>query len=348
MPSKLSRRSVLAAAPVAAGIGLAFSGAAPAIAQTKYKLRCQTHLSEPSVEGQALARFAALCQQFSGGQLEIEMHFSSDIVKETEAFDAARKGIIDGDCTNPSFVTGKEPAFQFFGDLLGGYRESLQLQSWFSHGGGRALADKLYPQFGVHLVGLFFAGVEALSSTKPLRGIADLKDWRFRCPPGMESEIFARLGAKPVVMPFAEVFTAMNTGVVDGCDASQLSLNKQLGLYNIAKYATYPGFHSLPANHLSINLKKWEGLPKDLQRIIEVTYNFAMEGAVREYVATNAKAAAELRKQGITLCAWSDQDLQKYSATAREIWGEWAGRSPMAKEMVDSHIAFLSMLGLLG
>ncbi|MGE0503405.1 MAG: TRAP transporter substrate-binding protein DctP [Rhizobiaceae bacterium] len=346
MQTKLNRRSVLAAS-AAGGAALAFAGATPAISQSTRKLRIQTHLAEPSIEGQGYAKFANLCGLFSGGNLEIEMHFSSDIVKETEAFEATRTGIIDGDCTSPTFITGKEPAFQFFGDLLGGYRNPAQIQAWFHAGGGREIGTELYSGFDCHLVGLFFSGVEALSSTKPLTGIKDLVEWRFRCPPGMETEIFTALGAKPVVMPFAEVFTALSTGVVDGADASMLSLNKQLGLYDIAKHATFPGFHSMPSNHLNISKRVWDSLSSEHQQIIEAAYNFAMQGAVLQYIAADARVAGELRAAGVTLHQWSDDDVKTYSAASRGAWSDWSGRGALAKKAVDSHIAFLTSLGLI-
>lgn len=339
------RRTALLAA-AGTGVG-ALIGAAPATAQDVTRLRLQTHISENSIEGRGYSAFAERCSRFSGGRLEIEMHFSSDIVKDFEAFDAVRNGIIDGDCTSPTFITGKEPAFQFFGDLLGGYSDPSQFLAWLRYGGGREVADELYHGFGTHLVSLYFAGPEALSSTRPLPGVADLNGWKMRCPPGMETEIFTRLGAKPVVMPFAEVFTALSTGVVDGCDAAQLSVNKQLGLYEVAKHATYPGFHSMAANHLNINLRKWEALPDDLKQVMAVAFDGAMQTARLEVLAADAKVASELKKVGVTLHKWSGADLGTYNQAAYEMWMEWAGRSPLAKQAVDTHVTFMRGVGIL-
>jgi len=57
----------------------------------------------------------------SGGRLVIDMLTSSSVVKASEAFEASATGIIDGDATGAGYITGKNPAFQFFGDVLGGY-----------------------------------------------------------------------------------------------------------------------------------------------------------------------------------------------------------------------------------
>jgi len=346
MARTIERRTVLTAA-AGATLSAGLVGGAPAIAQSRARFRLQSQQSEASFEGRALAKFARICQSLSGGRLEIEMHYSSSIVKEFEAFEATRKGIIDGDCTSPTFITGKEPAFQFFGDLLGGYEDPSQIQAWYAFGGGRAIGQELYNEFGTQLVGLFFVGLESLVSTKPLRGMADVKEWRFRCPPGMQTEIFTAIGAKPVVMPFTEVFTALSTGVVDGCDASVLNLNRQLGLYDVAKHTTFPGFHSMPSNHLNINKRKWDALPDDLKLLMESAYTAAMQEGIQQNIAANATAAADLRAKGVTLHRWGEADLRAYSAASRAAWRDWSGRSALAKKAVDSHVAFLTSLGLI-
>lgn len=339
-----NRRSLLTGS---LALGAAAALATPAIAQGLTRLRIQTHLAETSIEGQSLARFADLVKQLSSGTLEIEMHYSSDIVAFDQAFDATRNGIIDGDWTSPTFITGKDPAFQFFGDLLGGYRNPFEFNSWVMYAGGRELADELYGSFDTHMVGLYWAGTESLAATKPLAGIADLKDWRFRCPPGMQTEIFTLLGAAPVVLAPAEVFTAMSTGVVDGADSGVLFINKQNGLYDIAKHATYPGFHSLAGNHLNIANRVWNNLSADHQQIIEVAHFYAMQRASIQYIQANTQAAAELKAAGVTLHVWSDEDLLAYNETAKGVWMDWATRSPMAARVVESHLSYLTDLGII-
>ena len=148
-------------------------------------------------------------------------------------------------------------------------------------------------------------------------------------------------------MPFTEVFTALSTGVVDGCDASVLNLNRQLGLYDVAKHTTFPGFHSMPANHLNINKRKWDALSPDLKEIVEVAYTQVMQEAVYQVMFADASTAEELRAKGVTLHAWGEADLKKYSAGARAAWSDWAGRSKLAKKAADSHIAFMTRLGIL-
>ncbi len=311
------------------------------------KLNFQTHHAANSLQGEALLRFAERVKQMSDGRLEIQMHTSSAVVKSTEAFEAAATGIIDGDATGAGYITGKNPAFQFFGDIMGGYETPYQILGWYKNSGGKDVAQPLYEKFNMHLVGVFVATPESLGSSKPLAGIADLQGWKFRSPPGMESEIFQKLGSAPVVMPFGEVFSAMSSGTVSGADASTLAVNKGLGLYDVGKHATYPGFHSMPIEHVTLNLDKWNELPADLQRIMEAAVDsIAVEVAAKSEVMDKAAAQA-LTQGGVTLHNWTTDDRLKFRTIAQEVWADWATRSPEAQKVYDSHISYMKQLGIL-
>jgi len=163
----------------------------------------------------------------------------------------------------------------------------------------------------------------------------------------METEIFASMGASPIVMDFGEVFTALETKIIDGADASNLANNKSMGIYDIVKHATYPGFHSMPADHIAINKEKWDELPPDLQRIIEVAgERMGFRNSLSADV-TNHLAAQELQAAGVTLYDWSAEDRGALRKVAQAKWQEWADRTPEARKIVDSHIEFMKMLGLI-
>jgi TRAP-type mannitol/chloroaromatic compound transport system substrate-binding protein len=312
-----------------------------------YTLRIQTHYSPETPSGRLAAQFVDDVQTMSGGRLAIEMFYSSSVVKSVETFDAAASGILDGDMTGGAYQTGKNPAFQFVGDIMGGYDTPWQQYAWFYYGGGQDKANELYNKFNMQLIGWWIYGQESLASNKPLTGVADLKDWKFRSPPGLETEIFAELGAKPVVMDFTEVFTALETGIIDGADASGLANNVGLGLYDLTKHATYPGFHSMPSDHLAIRKDAWDALPPDIQRIIDVAMQKLAFQTALTFDVANQKAAAELSEKGITLHDWSAEDRAEFRKVAQANWQRWADRSPEARALVDSHIEFMTLMGLI-
>ena len=106
---------------------LAASGANAA----EFELTIQTHFSAESLKGKNVQSMMDDVERMSGGRVEVEMFYSASLVKATETFDAAVNGILDGDMTGAAYQTGKDPAFQFVGDILGGYDTPWEMYSWF-------------------------------------------------------------------------------------------------------------------------------------------------------------------------------------------------------------------------
>ena len=150
-------------------------------AQTK--LRIQTHFSPETLSGQMASEFVEDVTAMSNGEIDIEMFYSSSVVKSAETFDAAATGILDCDMTGGSYQTGKNPAFQFAGDLAGGYLNPYQQMAWLLHAGGSEKLNELYNAHNMEFIGWWIPGPESLSSTAPIRNVADFKDWKFRSPP---------------------------------------------------------------------------------------------------------------------------------------------------------------------
>ncbi|MEQ8899457.1 MAG: TRAP transporter substrate-binding protein [Roseovarius sp.] len=326
--------------------GAAALTAASAMAEP-ITLRVQTHYATEHPTGKQIAEWADDVQVMSGGDITVEMFYSSSVVATTETFDAAINGILDCDATGGAYQTGKNPAFQFVGDIMGGYETPWQQYSWLYYGGGYDAAQELYNAQNMQLIGWSIYGQESLSSSKPIAGMDDVKGWKFRSPPGMETEIFETLGASPIVMDFTEIFTALETGIIDGADASGLYNNVGLGLYDIVKHATYPGFHSMPSDHLACNLDVWNGLTDQQRRIIDTAWQKVSFQIALSNGKNNAAAAAELREQGVTLHDWSEEDRAAFREAAQTAWEDWGSRSPEAGAILESHKTYLKQLGLI-
>jgi TRAP-type C4-dicarboxylate transport system substrate-binding protein len=310
-------------------------------------LRIQTHYATEHPTGKMLAQWVDDVQTMSGGEISIEMFYSSSVVATVETFDAAINGILDCDATGGAYQTGKNPAFQFVGDIMGGYDTPWQQYSWLYYGDGYDAAQELYNAQGMQLIGWAVYGQESFASSKPLAGPEDLVGWKFRSPPGMETEIFEKMGASPIVMDFTEIFTALETGIIDGADASGLANNVGLGLYDIVKHANYPGFHSMPSDHLACNQGVWEGLTEQQRRIMETAWQKLSFQIAMLNEKANTEAAAMLKEQGVTLYDWSAEDKAAFRVAAQAAWDDWATRSPEAAALVESHKGYLRQLGLV-
>lgn len=319
--------------------------AAPSQPAIEWKM--QSLWQSGTLPQQLFEQFAQQVKETSGGRLTIDALAVNSVVAPPESLDAVAAGVLDGQHSGSAYYTGKDAAFALIGDPQGAFDNPYQMQMWMEYGGGKELVRELYANYGVHYVGSVWYGVEALVSKKPLRTLADFKGVKIRAPQGMSGEIFSRLGAAPVQLPGSEVYTALERGVVDASDWGTLSMNDDLGYHKLAKYPNYPGFHSMPMADVAINKAKWDALSADLKAIVETaTRDFAIAMIQRNYLA-DTTIAVEAGKRGFEPVDLAPQERQRFREVAREVWQEYAARSPMAQKVYDSQIAFLKRLGLL-
>ena len=311
-------------------------------------LKIETHFTASSPNGEVAAQFAKNVEKFSGGSLKVEMFYSSSVTgKSAEVFNSAQTGIIDCDMTGAGYQTGKNAAFQFAGDVMGGYDNPYQQYEFLNFPGAQEAVDALYNKYGMTLIGWWIPGHESLISSKPIPDVASIKDFKFRSPPGMESMIFSALGAKPIVMDFGEVPTALQTGLIDGADYSSLATNYAGGHYEQNKYATYPGFHSMPADHLACNTKVWKKLKKHEQGAMLAAIEIAGRTITSLVERKNAEAVKALNEMGVTLHDWSREDRLKFRQAALAAWEEWKTKSPEAAALIEIHKAYMKANGIM-
>lgn len=331
-----------------AGCGQKTEPAGPAVQSgPAVQWKMQSYWQSGTLPQQLFEGFAKRVETLSGGRLRIEALATNAVVAPPEGLDAVGAGVLDGQNGGPAYYTGKDAAFALIGDPQGAFDNPYQMQMWMEYGGGKQLAQELYAQYGVRYVGGVWYGVECLVSKRPLRTLADFKGLKIRAPQGMSGEIFNLLGAAPVQLPGSEVYTALERGVVDASDWGTLSMNEDLGYHKLARYPSYPGFHSMPSGDISINMKRWEALPADLKAAIETATNeFAREMIQRNYLA-DQKIAVEAAKRGFEPVEMPHAERQKFREIARGVWKSYAAKSPMARKVYDSQTAFLQQLGLL-
>ena len=311
-------------------------------------LKIETHFTASSPNGEVAAQFAKNVEKFSGGSLKVQMFYSSSVTgKSAEVFNSAQTGIIDCDMTGAGYQTGKNAAFQFAGDVMGGYDNPYQQYEFLNFPGAQEAVDALYNKYGMTLIGWWIPGHESLISSKPIPDVASIKDFKFRSPPGMESMIFTALGAKPIVMDFGEVPTALQTGLIDGADYSSLATNYAGGHYEQNKYATYPGFHSMPADHLACNTKVWNKLKPHEKGAMLAAIEICGRTITSLVERKNAEAVKALTAMGVTLHAWSREDRLKFRNAALGAWEEWKKKSPEAAALIEIHKAYMKANGIL-
>ncbi len=312
-----------------------------------FQWKMQSVWQAGSINQEVFVRFCERVGRMSGGWLTIEPLPVGTVVAYNETLDAVAAGLLDGQNGGTGYFAGKDAAFALLADLNGGYETPRHLMMWLEYGGGLDLARELYAAYGLHYIGGVPWASESIPAKTPIRTFKDFQGVKIRSPEGMGQEIFQRLGAAPVNLPGSEVYTALERGVVDAADWGSIGMNDDLGFHDIAPYPLYPGFHSLPMSDVAVSLERWEELPDDLKRIVELAVRTFALDMVETVAMNDALVTGTAAERGIEIVRWSADDRYKFREVAAEVWAEYAGRSEMARRIYDSHMVFLRRLGLL-
>lgn len=282
---------------------------------------------------------------------QMEVLPTQAVVPHRETIDAVANGILSGDLNAVSYFTGRDQAFSILGDLIAGYDTVDQMQAFCMIGGGKEVLQKVYDKYtdgNIKVIGCGPYAREAFVSTKPVRSVADLEGLKVRSPEGMASEVFKRAGASPVALPFSEVYTSLEKGLVEAADASAHVNNDASGMYKVAKYPIYPGIHSMAVLQFVMNKDQYEALTPGQQEMLEVWYT-AMNAQMMRQADMEDKELAREQKAGsdVTVIDWPQEERDKFREIAVQAWEDTAAKSPLAREALDAHLAFMRKIGLL-
>lgn len=296
---------------------------------------------------QMAENYSKWMNEMTDGQVKISVASTGSVVQYNETLDSVSAGILQGEFTDPSYFAGHDPAFGLIGNTVGAFGHPSEALKFINYGGGKEIFQKLYDKYNVHLIGVVITGVEAFVSSKPLNGVDDLKGLKMRAPEGMVQKVFAAAGASPVNLPGSEVYTSLEKGVIDAADYTLFSVNHKQGMHKIGKYPVFPGFHSMPLQVVTINKDIWDGLPKNIQTMMETgVWRLATE-VYFQYEMQDLAAAAEARAEGIEISDWSLEERAKFRNIARSQWESVTKQSPIAKEYADALVKFMKSQGLM-
>jgi TRAP-type mannitol/chloroaromatic compound transport system substrate-binding protein len=295
--------------------------------------------------------WAPKLKAMSGGKLTIEVLPTQAVVPYRETIDAVANGILDGDLNAVSYFAGRDPAFAIIGDLIAGYDTVDQVRTFCMHGGGKEVLQKLYDKYAkgnIHVIGCGPYAKEALVAKKEITTVDGLKGVKIRSPEGLAAEVFKRVGAAPVSLPFSEVYTALEKGLIDAADASALVNNEASGMHKIAKFPIYPGIHSMAVLQFVMNKDVWNKLSDQDKTLLEVWYSAAYD-AMRREADKQDRAIAEKYADGkdVKVVDWAQEERDKFRAISVKAWEDYAAKTPLAKEALDAHLSYMKKNGLL-
>jgi TRAP-type mannitol/chloroaromatic compound transport system substrate-binding protein len=233
----------------------------------------------------------------SGGRFRIEVFPGGQIMPPLECFDAASQGTIEAFMASASYWTAKEPALEWFTTIPFGMNPQ-GMAAWFYQGDGLRLLEETYAAFNlVGRPGPAFAPQMGGWFRKKITALGDLKGLKMRIP-NLGGKVYARAGATTVLTPAAEIYAALERGVIDVAEWVGPHDDMQLGLHRTARYYYYPGWHEPgTTNEFGFNRKAYEALPADLRRTLEHATAAAQVYGVTDYHVKNAAAVERLKTE---------------------------------------------------
>lgn len=291
--------------------------------------------------GTGAENFAKLAGLLSGGRLQIRVHGAGELVPAMEVFDAVSAGSAEMGHGAAYYWRGKHPAAPFFTSVPFGMN-AQEMNSWLAHGGGQALWDELYAGFNLKPFACGNTGVQMAGwFNREINSISDLRGLKMRIP-GIGGSVFRRVGGVPVQLAGGEVFTALQTGVIDAAEWVGPWNDMAFGFQRITKNYYYPGWQEPgPTLELIINREKWQQLPEDLQRVVTVASRAINQDMLDEYTARNNDALNELvEKHDVQLKRLPDDVLAALHQASIEEVEEIAASGEFAKRVRDSYRAF--------
>ena len=290
--------------------------------------------------GAAPENFARYVEEMSSGRLSIRVYGAGEIVPAFEVFDAVSQGVAEMGHGAAYYWKGKIPAAVFYTAVPFGMT-AQEINGWLHHGDGLTLWRELYAPFGVIPFAGGSTGVQMAGwFNRELRSAEDLKGLKMRIP-GLAGEVFDASGGTAVRIAGGEVYTSMQTGVIDAVEWVGPYNDRTLGLNEVAEYYYYPGWHEPGAMlEFTVNEQAFLALPKDLQAIVEYAARAANQNMLDEFTARNNESLRTLLASGTKLRAVPEDVLQVFYNNSLVALDALVENDPMAKKIARSYQAF--------
>jgi TRAP-type mannitol/chloroaromatic compound transport system substrate-binding protein len=344
------RRFLAKTGGVMAAAAATMTDAPNVIAQPKVQWRMSTTWTPAlDVLQGAAQRLAKIVEETSGGRFRIEVFPGGQIMPPLDCFNAASKGIIEAFMGVPYYWTAKEPAVEWFGTVPFGMNAE-GMAAWYYQGDGLKLWEETYAAFNlVPRPGSAAAPQMAGWFRKKTNTIGDYKGLKMRIGTGLGGKVYVKAGGTAVLTPGAEIYAALERGVIDAAEWVGPHDDMKLGLHNTARHYYYPGWQEPGATtEFGFNKKAYEALPVDLRRMLDHAAAAVQVYGLTDFHTKNAIALDRLKTEFkgkvevIQLPVPVLRDLKKLAA---EVAREESEKTPMARKVHASFTKFQALVG---
>ena len=286
-------------------------------------------------------RYTNMVEKLTDGRVKITVFPAGTLGKALKVTDSVKAGVAQAGHNWMGYDWGIDKTTVIFGGYVGGLTEE-EYFLWLYRAGGAELWQKYrMEKFGVVSIpcGIFPAEV-FLHSKKKVTNLAEYKGIKQRTA-GAWAEVGGQLGATTVILPGAEVYAALERGVIDATEWSGPSANEPVGFHKIAKYIIFPGVHQPGATQeCEFNKAAWNKIsPKD-RELITIAGRFQTFDSWTGHAYKDLGAYRRFEKSGNTMLRLE----QSFIDTAQKVGNEWADKvaasNPTFKEVLNHQRKF--------
>jgi len=256
-------------------------------------------------------------EEATGGKATIEIFPNMQLGGEVEMIKQVLTGTLDITSPSNAPLTNFVPELKIF-DMPFLFRDEAHMISVLR---GPVLQDinEIVSERGIRLLGVYNVGVRHIMSSTPVRSMADLKGLKIRT---MQSKYhmaaFNAFGANATPISYAELYSSLQTGVVDGAEAANTNyFGKKF--YEVAPYWGQVGWTILTAP-LIMSDKKFSSLPADVQQALIEGGNKAAMWEQDYYASVDQGRLDDVRNAGVSI---TKLDIAPFQAASQKVYDEF-------------------------
>jgi TRAP-type transport system periplasmic protein len=324
------RRRALACVCVAAALALSVF-ATQSFAQLEIKLG---HVGEPgSLFQKSADEFAKRANAKLAGKAKVVTYGSSQLGSDEELIQKLKLGTVD--MALPSTVMSSQV------DLFGVFEMPYLVKdrAHMSRIEKEIFWSKLEPEVekkGLKVIALWENGFRQITNNKrPIKVPGDLAGIKLRVPGGKwRVKMFQAYGANPSPMKFSELFTALQTGVMDG-EENPFTQIYSAKLQEVQKYLSLSGHVYTPA-YLTVGMSHWASLPGEVRKVLEDTAKEMQAYVYETAVKDDEELLGKLKQAGMQV---NEVDKNAFIAASKPIYDDFGKEVQGAKELIDRAVA---------
>ena len=294
------------------------------------------HVGETgSLFAKSAEEFARRANERLAGRVKVAVYGSSQLGGDKELLQKLKLGTVD--LALPSTVMSSES------DLFG----LFEMPYLVKDRGHMARIEKeivwprLAPELekkGLRMIAVWENGYRHITNSKrPIVQPGDLKGIKLRVPEGKwRVRMFQAYGANPSPMKLSEVFTALQTGVMDG-EENPLSQIYSQKFQEVQKFLSLTGHVYTPA-YVAVGSKKWAALPADVRKVLEDTAKEVQSFVYATAEKDDDELLGKMKAAGVLV---NEADKAAFVAASRAVYDEFGKEVAGARELIDQALALI-------